>query len=48
MVNAPILDFHEGIMDALTSALPVPPPPDAPGEFWNAVYQRVSALDWAL
>ncbi|MEW9555540.1 alpha/beta hydrolase family protein [Nonomuraea sp. NPDC050783] len=48
VANAPILDFHSLIFDALTSALPVPPPADAPAEFWNGLHERAGDADWAL
>ncbi|WP_214322939.1 alpha/beta hydrolase [Nonomuraea sediminis] len=48
VANAPILDFHSLIFDALTSTLPAPPPADAPAEFWNGLYQQVGGADWAL
>jgi len=47
VANAPILDFHEAIMDAVTVALPAPPP-DAPDDLWDEVHRRVATLDWAL
>ncbi|MFF4778130.1 alpha/beta hydrolase family protein [Microtetraspora fusca] len=48
VANAPITDFHSLIFDALTSALPAPPPADAPAEFWNGLYRQVGGADWAL
>ncbi|MDF2711508.1 MAG: 2,6-dihydropseudooxynicotine hydrolase [Nonomuraea muscovyensis] len=48
VANAPITDFHALIVDALASALPTPPPADAPAEFWNGLYEQIGAADWAL
>jgi alpha-beta hydrolase superfamily lysophospholipase len=48
VANAPITDFHALIFDALASALPAPPPPDASDEFWNRIHEQVGAADWAL
>ncbi|HEX2316397.1 MAG TPA: prolyl oligopeptidase family serine peptidase [Thermomonospora sp.] len=48
VANAPIVDFHAMIFDALTSALPAPPPADASAEFWNDLYRQVGDADWAL
>ncbi|SEM63708.1 alpha/beta hydrolase family protein [Nonomuraea pusilla] len=48
VANAPIIDFHSLIFDALTSALPAPPPATAPAEYWNGLYQQVGGTDWAL
>jgi len=48
VANAPIPDIHEAIMDAITTALPTPPPPDAPDAFWDEVHRQAAALDWTL